>query len=309
MSEWIGGYKCLTPMRTAGSGSARWCIASRGLERFFLKEFLSPVYPAKEGTELSRRQLERCELFEEQKQRLYAALSCVIGETLVPVIDFFRFERKYYAVSELVTESHVTAEDAAELTDEEKRKLLYDLALCLQRLHTQGIVHADLKPDHVLLLKMPQGYQTKLIDLDSGFLAQDPPRHEREIEGDPVYLAPEAFLRMIGRPAQLGPGLDIFAFGIMIHRIWTGEFPGFDRERYHYLYEAALDGGSITLSEKLPAPFHRTVRRMLQADPEARPSDARVTALFERTFAKTPAQECTLPLNGLSSLMKKGVLG
>ena len=302
MSDWIGEYKCLTPMRTVGSGSARWCVASRGLDRFFLKEFLSPVYPAKTGSELSRRQQQRCEQFEDQKQRLYAAISCVIGDTLVPVIDFFRFENRYYAVSELVTESHMTAEDAGSLTDDEKRKLLFDLALCLQRLHTQGIVHADLKPDHVLLIKAPSGYQVKLIDLDSGFLSDQPPAHERDLEGDPVYLAPEVFLRMVGQEALLGPALDTFAFGAVIHRIWTGELPSFDHGKYGYLYEAALDGGQIQLSDRLPQPYHRTVRGMLSADPQMRPSDARVVALFEKEEnAEASPRSYT---NGLSGLMK-----
>ena len=304
MREWIGGYKCLTPMRTAGSGSARWCIVSRGLDRFFLKEFLSPVYPAQEESELGRRQRERCEAFEDQKQRLYEAISCVMGDTLVPVTDFFRFERRYYAVSELITESHITAEEATELDEEEKRKLLYSLALCLQRLHTQGVVHADLKPDHVLLLKMPQGYHTRLIDLDSGFLTAHPPKHERDMEGDPVYLAPEAFLRMVGKESTLGPKVDTFAFGAMIHRIWTGEVPGFDHERYNYLYEAALDGGAITLSDSLPAAYHRTVRGMLAANPEDRPSDARITALFDREEELLEPAEYPTPVNGLSRLMK-----
>lgn len=53
MSALIGGYRPLTPLRTAGSGSARWCIAARGLEKYFLKQFLSPVYPADPATPLA----------------------------------------------------------------------------------------------------------------------------------------------------------------------------------------------------------------------------------------------------------------
>ena len=58
MSGLIGGYRPLTPLRTVGSGSARWCIAARGLEKYFLKQFLSPVYPADPSTPLGQRQRE-----------------------------------------------------------------------------------------------------------------------------------------------------------------------------------------------------------------------------------------------------------
>lgn len=306
MSEWIGRYKRMTPMRTVGSGSARWCIASQGLERFFLKEFLSPVYPAQETSDLGQRQRQRCDAFEQRKLRLYQAISCVIGDTLVPVIDFFRFERKYYAVSEAMPDSHITAEQISGLSPEEKQRILFDAALCLQRLHIQGVVHADLKPDHFLLLKRPQGYHLRLIDLDSGFLADDPPVEEREMEGDPAYLAPEAFLRMIGQEAALGPKLDTFAFGALIHTVWTGRMPAFDHERYGYLYEAALDGGSILLDDELPAFWHETVQRMFCADPDDRPCDAEITALFEPEMA-TPVCRPDRPVNGLSRLMRRGI--
>jgi len=297
-NDMIADYRCLTPMQTAGSGSARWCIASRGLERYFLKEFLSPVYPVNADTALGRRQLARCRQFENRKQQLYAAASCVIGDTLVPVIDFFRADGHYYAVSEAVQEGFVTAENQ-QLSEDEKRQLLFDVAVCLQRLHSQGIVHADLKPEHVLLVKRPEGFQTRLIDLDSGFLMDDPPTSEQEMEGDPAYLAPEVFLRMIGRDVQLTTALDTFAFGAMIHAVWTGRLPAFDRSQYHYLYEAVLDGGEIGLN--LPPKWKTVVQRMLHADPASRPADAEVSALFAPEMASTESRRRH---NGLKKLMK-----
>ena len=41
----IGGYECQTPLATAGSGGARWCVAVKDGRRYFLKQFLSPVQP------------------------------------------------------------------------------------------------------------------------------------------------------------------------------------------------------------------------------------------------------------------------
>lgn len=299
MNKVIGGYRCMTPMQTTGSGSARWCIAQQDDKRFFLKEFLSPVYPAQTDTMLGMRQTERCIQFEQKKQRLYRAAACVLGNTLIPVVDFFRSDGHYYAVSEAAPENHLTAEKADHLSAEEKRKVLCDLAVCLQHMHQQGVVHADLKPEHVLLIRDNGELATQLIDLDSGFLADQPPVSEREIEGDPAYLAPEAFLKMMGENVALGTALDTFSFGMLIHQIWTGDLPGFDHEKYHYLYEAVLDGADIRVT--LPGLWEPLVRRMLCAEPSMRPLDAEIVSAFLKPEAK---QEHMPFQNGLCRLMK-----
>ena len=199
--------------------------------------------------------------------------------------------------------SDLTADDASALDERARRQILSDLALCLQRLHTQGVVHADLKPDHVLLLKWPTGYRIRLIDLDSGFLKDDPPQNQSDLEGDPVYLSPEAFLRMAGQDAPLGPKLDTFAFGALIHRVWTGELPSFDHQKYTYLYEAALAGGDIALSSGLPAELRDAVLRMLDPKPENRPEDGELTNLLA-VAPEDSHQEEARPVNGLSRFMK-----
>lgn len=300
----IGAYEPLTPLQTAGSGSARWCIARRGTRRFFLKEFLSPVYPAENTNAVLReKQMARCRRFEEKKRRLYSAMSCVIGDTLVPVTDFFRFGLHYYAVSEEIPEPRLTGESSVEtLSREEKREILLSLALCLQRLHLQGIVHADLKPEHVLLRKGTLGYEARLIDLDSGFLTEEPPAPGGETEGDPVYLAPEAFLRMTGEAADIGPAIDNFAFGAILHRLWTGALPETDAP---YLYEAALEQRPIQISAQLPPAYGQAVRRMLDAEPSHRLSDGELVRLFAQPFEKDEKPPLTgEALNGLSRFFR-----
>lgn len=300
----IGAYEPLTPLQTAGSGSARWCIARRGTRRFFLKEFLSPVYPAENTNAVLReKQMARCRRFEEKKRRLYSAMSCVIGDTLVPVTDFFRFGLHYYAVSEEIPEPRLTGESSVEtLSREEKREILLSLALCLQRLHLQGIVHADLKPEHVLLRKGTLGYEARLIDLDSGFLTEEPPAPGGETEGDPVYLAPEAFLRMTGEAADIGPAIDTFAVGAILHRLWTGALPETDAP---YLYEAALEQRPIQISAQLPPAYGQAVRRMLDAEPSHRPSDGELVRLFAQPFEKDEKPPLTgEALNGLSRFFR-----
>ena len=284
----IGAYECLTPFVTAGSGSACWCVAEKDGQRWFIKQFLSPVRPqTDDGTPLYRRRVARCEAFEEGKRRLYAALACVLGESLVPVSDFFLEQGHYYSVSEYIADPALCFENARDLQPHTTRELLHELALCLLRLHAQGVVHADLRPDHALMQLEGRRYRVRLIDFDSGFLEEEPPDGDA-IEGDPVYLAPEAYLRMTGQSAALTRKIDVFAFGAIIHRLWTGALPRMD-ERYAYLYEAALDGGDIRLSPALPTAYRWLVKRMLSADPAARPDDAEIERMLAPLREDAPA--------------------
>ena len=310
MTDWIGGYEQLTEMQTVGSGSARWCIAQKNGQRFFVKEFLSPVYPFENSEPaLAERKRKRCKEFEGQKQRLYTALNCVIGETLVPVLDFFRHEGKYYAVSEEVPHPYKNGEEVGQLSIRETREALYLLAQCLQRLHVQGIVHADLKPEHLQFTGTAGNYNLRLIDLDSGFLEDEPPTEQREIEGDPVYLAPETFLCLMGEKITLTSKVDTFALGILIHRLWTGKLPIFDTQKYTYLYEASLMDGEIRLLPTLPVAYRFCVQQMLRREPDERPSDEEVVQLLsapkEEPAPLAKSGEDIGPINGLSRFMKK----
>lgn len=307
MAKRIGGYEQLTELQTVGSGSARWCIVSREGQRYFLKEFLAPVYPdASKQTTLVQQQRQRCEVFERDKRHMYAAISCVIGDTLVPVLDFFRHGRRYYAISQEVPAPHISGEEVEGLSPREKRELLFHLALCLQRLHAQGIIHADLKPEHLLLVGKPGHYKLRLIDLDSSLLEEEMTRMEREMEGDPAYLAPEVFLRMMGEDVQPTARLDTFALGMIIHRLWTGELPAFDTEQYAYLYEAVLADGEVRLSQALPLAYRIVVQRMLRKDPEERPEDDEIVQLLSAPRAEAAAspEGEDAPLNSLSRYLK-----
>lgn len=83
---------------------------------------MSPVYPAENTNAVLReKQMARCRRFEEKKRRLYSAMSCVIGDTLVPVTDFFRFGLHYYAISEEIPEPRLTGESSVETLSREEK--------------------------------------------------------------------------------------------------------------------------------------------------------------------------------------------
>ena len=89
-------------------------------------------------------------------------------------------------------------------------------------LHAGGVIHRDLKPNNVMLETGGSGLHVSIMDFG---LARP---HEAAntlfgsgvIAGTPGYMAPE--LLRGGRPTK---ATDLFALGIVLHQVLTGERP------------------------------------------------------------------------------------
>ena len=66
--------------------------------------------------------------------------------------------------------------------------------------------------------------------------------------------------------------MDIFALGVLFHQYFTGELPGFNTEENTYSGEAAAKGEVLVVSSKLPNDIRELLTKMLNNDPEKRPT-------------------------------------
>ncbi len=71
--------------------------------------------------------------------------------------------------------------------------------------------------------------------------------------------------------------------GILFHQYLCGELPEFDKSRYDYTFEAVLDDGNVKISNKVDSRFAGLIKRMLDKDPDKRPS---VTEIFDELAEK-----------------------
>ena len=78
MKEKIGHYVLDAPLRADHSGFSRWGFGTYKGKEYFVKEFLSPVYPEDEelvGRERSERMKEMCGRYETRQKLLYREIN------------------------------------------------------------------------------------------------------------------------------------------------------------------------------------------------------------------------------------------
>ncbi|MBQ9148931.1 MAG: protein kinase [Oscillospiraceae bacterium] len=272
----LGQYELAGEFSNQNGGYCVWCFAKKDGEDYFIKQFLSPKYPAND-TESSPQRIEkkkrRCQKFEEQKTAIYRSVNENSDGNAVRIDDFFRVESMYYIAMRRVDTLDWQIEDICGQPELLKRRLCAIIAHAVAGLHRGRVVHADLKHSNILFTRTRRGAVTaKIIDFDSGFTEMDPPGEGEEIVGDPVYYSPEACISTMGQPMELTCKMDIFSLGVLFHQYFTGELPGFDSESYGSVGQAAASGGAVELSADLPTDVAEMIGQMLSRDYVDRPS-------------------------------------
>ena len=106
---------------------------------------------------------------------------------------------------------------AAELTFEQKARLLREVARGLSVAHARGLIHRDLKPDNVIV---GPDMRPRILDFGLALSLEEASRQGRGFEGTPLYASPEQ-----AKGETLSPASDIFSFGSLMFKVLTGKAP------------------------------------------------------------------------------------
>ncbi|WP_353810544.1 Stk1 family PASTA domain-containing Ser/Thr kinase [Agromyces sp. SYSU T00194] len=160
--------------------------------------------------------------------------------------------------------------DYTKLTPEQSVDIMDAVLSGLASAHKAGIVHRDLKPENVLLA---DDGRIKLGDFGLARAASANTATGQALLGTIAYLSPELVTRGVADARS-----DIYAIGIMLYEMLTGEQPYVGEAPMQIAYQHANDTVPTPSSKdpSVPAELDELVLWATARDPEERPADARV---------------------------------
>lgn len=143
--------------------------------------------------------------------------------------------------------------------------LMESAALAVGHANTNGIVHRDLQPSNMMLVRQRGGMRLKVLNFGlAKNLLRDGPLGSDIATFDPQYAAPE--LGPTGQPSDVGPWTDVWSLAVITLEVLTGQkVPN-------------AQGGGLrpsALGVQVSPQIDELFASATALDPGARPADAR----------------------------------
>jgi tRNA A-37 threonylcarbamoyl transferase component Bud32 len=155
-------------------------------------------------------------------------------------------------------------------------ELVKKVARAVHYAHEHHILHRDLKPSNILL---DEAGEPKVSDfglakmLDSGLALTQP----GDMVGTPLYMAPE---QATGRSDQASPASDVWALGVMLYELLTGQrpFSGKSREELLRDIQSTDPPRPRSVQSKLATDLETICLKCLEKNPAHRYASAEALA-------------------------------
>ncbi|EMD45197.1 serine/threonine kinase, putative [Entamoeba histolytica KU27] len=166
-----------------------------------------------------------------------------------------------------------------------KIKFMIDTAKGIQYLHSNGILHRDIKPDNILIFSLEEGVavNTKLTDFGSSRnfnLLLTNITFTKSV-GTPAYMAPEILCQ-----SKYGTPIDIFSFSIVLYEIWKWD-KAYLVEEFKFPWKIAdfvCDGKRLLQPEGMPDWYYILICKCWQNNPQERLSINEIMQVLNFAF-------------------------
>ncbi|KAI2470604.1 Pkinase-domain-containing protein [Annulohypoxylon bovei var. microspora] len=156
-------------------------------------------------------------------------------------------------------------EQADPYDDEQCRLWFRDLILGIEYLHSQGVVHRDIKPDNLLLT---EDDVLKIVDFGVSEMFEKPENMmTSKSAGSPAFLPPELCQAKHGDVS--GKAADVWSMGVSLYCLKYGKLP-FKRDNVLDMYQAIRTEELRIPCEDEDPNFVDLITKILDKNPETR---------------------------------------
>ena len=189
--------------------------------------------------------------------------------------DAFETENEFCVVMEYAQgELFEVLEDDRTLPELEVKEIARQLVSALHYLHTNRVIHRDMKPQNVLV---GANKVVKLCDFGFARSIRSQSMVMTSIKGTPLYMAPE-----LVQEQPYNHTVDLWSLGVILYELFVGKPPFFTNSIYTLIQKIVRD--PLTWPEDMSAEFKSFLRGLLNKRPNERLS---WPALLEHPFVRT----------------------
>jgi serine/threonine protein kinase/Flp pilus assembly protein TadD len=196
------------------------------------------------------------------------------------------------------------------IVPESAMAMAMQLAQALDELHKAGLLHRDVKPEHVLVRASFAG-PPRIALIDAGLAGSIETGTRYDVFGTPGYVSPEQITGKL-----VGFRSDLYALGCVFYEMVTG-LPLFQADSVNELLILHATAPRPALPASLPAEVAALLGSLIAIDPRQRPLSAQhVIRTLEKfvqqsvsvsTSGSVVARRSVLPMNNVPALANNAV--
>lgn len=200
-------------------------------------------------------------------------------ENIILLLDSFETPHEFCVVTEFAQgELFEILEDDHNLPESEVRKIAQQLVQSLHYLHSNRIIHRDMKPQNILI----SAHGTvKLCDFGFARAMSSSTIVLTSIKGTPLYMAPELVQEM-----PYNHTADLWSLGVIIYELFVGQPPFYTTSIYTLINLIVKD--PVKFPDNMSVDFKSFLKGLLNKAPQERLAWPQ---LLDHAFVKETEEE------------------